>query len=85
LPQRQQQQNMTRAAQPPPANTHANTPTRRVRCVCVLRAAQKQRSRQKHDFFRRTQRGQPVMKYRVDKILGALQREQGMQQQQRQR
>jgi hypothetical protein len=36
---------------------------------------QKQRSHQKHDFFRKTKRGQPVMKYRVDKILAQLQQE----------
>jgi hypothetical protein len=36
---------------------------------------QKQRSHQKHDFFRKTKSGQPVMKYRVDKILAQLQQE----------
>ena len=39
---------------------------------------QKQRSHQKHDFFRRTKSGQPVMKVRVDKILEVLQQEKGL-------
>jgi hypothetical protein len=44
-------------------------------CLLACCAAQKQRSHQKHDFFRKTKRGQPVMKYRVDKILAQLQQE----------
>lgn len=41
----------------------------------LLLLLQRQRSHQKHDFFRKTKRGQPVMKYRVDKILEQLQQE----------
>lgn len=45
-----------------------------------MAAKQKQRSHQKHDFFRRTKTGQPVMKVRVDKVLAALQAEKQQQQ-----
>jgi hypothetical protein len=46
-----------------------------VRVLACCWHLQKQRSHQKHDFFRKTKRGQPVMKYRVDKILAQLQQE----------
>ncbi len=36
---------------------------------------QKERSASKHNFFKRTKHGQPLMKYRVDKVLQVLQRE----------
>jgi hypothetical protein len=55
--------------------------------TCYCHHPQKQRSHQKHDFFKRTKTGQPVMKVRVDKILATLQQEkqqQGRQQQQQQ-
>jgi hypothetical protein len=56
-------------------------------CLCSARVPprplQKQRSHQKHDFFRRTKTGQPVMKVRVDKILATLQQEKQQQQQRR--
>lgn len=35
--------------------------------------AQKARGKQKHEFFKRTRTGQPVMKHRMDKLLQALQ------------
>lgn len=46
-------------------------------CLSLLRYCllQKQRGHQKHDFFKKTKHGQPVMKYRVDKILAVLERE----------
>jgi len=34
---------------------------------------EKQRKKQKGLFLKRTKRGQPVMKHRIDKILGQLQ------------
>ena len=38
----------------------------------LLAELQKKRKQKKHDMLRRTARGQPVMKYRLDKILSQL-------------
>jgi hypothetical protein len=37
---------------------------------------QKHRQEQKHKFFQKTRRGQPVIKHRMEKILEQLQKEQ---------
>jgi rRNA processing len=44
----------------------------------ICARTQKQRGKERHEFFKRTSRGQPVMKVRVDKILAALQRDKGV-------
>ena len=36
-----------------------------------------QRQEQRHQFFKRTRTGQPVMRHRIDKMLAALQAEAG--------
>jgi uncharacterized membrane protein len=57
---------------------HISLPALCLLCLLVLLLVlvlQRQRSHEKHDFFKKTRRGQPVMKYRVDKILAALQQD----------
>lgn len=41
--------------------------------LCGSTIGQKLRKKEKSKFFKRTKKGQPVMKHRVDKILSQLQ------------
>ena len=50
---------------------HKEAEDRRRRIV----ETEKQRSKQKEKFLKRTKSGQPVMKHRVDKLLSKLQAE----------
>jgi len=36
---------------------------------------QKVRGKEKQKFFKKTKKGQPVMKFRMDKVLAALQKD----------
>eukprot|EP00955_Chlamydomonas_euryale_P111889 366097-Chlamydomonas_euryale.AAC.2 len=57
------------------AAAHEAAAAERAAREARIRESQKHRSQDRHKMFMRTPKGQPLMKFRIDKILGTLERE----------